>query len=137
MYSNLRSLVTIGLGCSLLFNANAYAGTNSFSRTATSGQPKRIAAYHSWEPDSCSSLSAKINVVSKPAHGVLIPRVVSHTITTSRFGTVRNCAGKPIKALQIEYKSVAGYRGTDTFTIDVTFGWEGRRDIDTYTVTVE
>jgi hypothetical protein len=137
MYSHLRNLVTIALCFSLLFSANAYAGANSISRTATSGQPKRVAAYHSWDPDNCTSLSAKMNVVSKPTHGVLIPRVVSHTITTSRFGTVRNCAGKPIKALQIEYKSAPGYHGTDTFTIDVIFGWEGRRDTDTYTVTVE
>jgi hypothetical protein len=78
-----------------------------------------------------------MNVLSKPSHGVLIPRVVPYTITTSRFGSVGNCASKPIKALQIEYKSASGYHGTDTFTIDVTFGWEGRRDIDTYTVTVE
>ncbi|MHB8273042.1 hypothetical protein [Bradyrhizobium sp.] len=128
---------TIVLVCSLLLGANAHAGTNSFSRVAASGQPKRVAAYHSWDPHNCTSLSAKMNLVSKPSHGVLIPRVVPHTITTSRFGSVGNCAGKPIKALQIEYKSVSGYHGTDTFTIDVTFGWEGRRDIDTYTVTVE
>jgi hypothetical protein len=129
--------VTIAFGCSWLLAANSYAGTNSFSRTVTSGQPKRIAAYHSWDPHSCNSLAATMNILVKPAHGVLIPRVIPWTITTSRFGPVMNCAGKPIKALQIEYKSTPGYRGTDTFTIDVTFGWEGRRDTDTYTVTVQ
>lgn len=107
------------------------------SRTARSGQPTRIAAYHSWDPDSCVSLAASMNVINKPAHGVLTARIVPHTITTSRFGTVRNCAGKPIKALAIDYRSKPGFKGTDTFVIDVVFGWQGRRDTDTYTVTVE
>jgi hypothetical protein len=78
-----------------------------------------------------------MNVVGKPAHGVLIPHVINHTIANSRFGPVGYCAGKPIKALQIDYRSDMGYRGSDSFTIDITFGFEGRRDIDTYTVAVE
>ena len=135
--STLRSLAAMASACSVLVISSADAGANSFSRTVTSGQPKRIAAYHSWDPYSCVSLGATMNVLSKPAHGVLVPRVVDHTITTSRFGPVQRCIGKPIKALQIEYKSTPGYRGTDTFSIDVIFGWEGRRDTDTYTVTVE
>jgi hypothetical protein len=117
--------------------SKADAGANSFSRTVTSGQPKRIAAYHSWDPATCNSLGATMNVVSKPAHGVLIPRVVDVTITTSRFGPVQRCLGQPIKALEIEYKSTPGYRGTDIFSIDVIFGWQGRRDTDTYTMTIE
>ena len=137
MYPKRWGLVATALVCSLLFSANANAGTNYFTRSATSGQPKRIAAYHSWDPNNCTSLGATMKVTSKPAHGILIPRVVSHTITTSRFGAVRHCTGKPIKALQIEYKSAPGYRGTDTFTIEVTFGWEGRQDIDIYTVTID
>ena len=137
MICNYWRIAKIALGGLLLLAANGHATANSFSRNATSGQPKRVAAYHSWDPQTCSSLSATMNVLSKPAHGVLIPRVVPHVITTSRYGTVQNCVGRPIKALQIEYKSAPGYRGSDTFSIDVTFGWEGRRDTDTYTMTVE
>jgi hypothetical protein len=134
MCSNLRNIVTVTLGCCLLFSATAYAATKS--KTAVSGRPTRVAAYHSWDPNSCASLAATMNVLVQPAHGVLIPRVVPHVITTSRFGTVAHCTGHSIKALQIEYKSAPGYRGVDTFTIDVIFGFEGRRDTDTYTVTV-
>ena len=137
LYSNYRSLATMALALCLLLSANAFAGTNSFSRTAVSGQPKRIAAYHSWDPQTCKSLSAKMTVLSKPSHGVLIPHVVPSTITQSRFGSVGHCAGTPIKALQVDYKSAPGYRGTDTFTIEVIFGFEGRQDTDNYTVTIE
>ena len=118
-----------------LFSANAYAAT--FSRTVISGQPTRIAAYHSWDPGSCNSLAATMNVVVKPSHGTLIPHVVPHIITSSRFVGNTRCAGKPIKALQVDYKSTPGYHGTDTFTIDVIFGFEGRRDTDVYSVTVQ
>ena len=107
------------------------------SLTARSGQPTRINAYHSWDPDSCVSQAATMNVTTKPAHGVLTARIVPHTITTSRFGTVRNCTGRPIKALAIEYRSTPGFRGTDSFVIDVVFGWQSRRDTDNYTVTVD
>jgi hypothetical protein len=107
------------------------------SKTARSGQPTRINAYHSWDPDSCVSQAASMNVTTKPAHGVLTARIVPHTITTSRFGPVRNCTGKPIKALAIEYRSTPGFKGTDSFVIDVIFGWQGRRDTDNYTVTVD
>jgi hypothetical protein len=124
------------LACSLMIASSADAGTNSFSRSVVSGQPKRIAAYHSWDPNTCQSLAATMKVMTKPKHGTLIPRIVPHTITTSRFGTVRNCAGKPIKALQVDYRSAPSFRGTDTFTIEVIFGWEGRTDTDNYTVTV-
>lgn len=113
------------------------ACASSFSRTATSGQPKRIAAYHSWDPNSCKSLAATVTIASKPAHGVLIPHLVDTAITRSRFGSVGRCAGTSIKALEIDYKSTRGFHGTDTFTLDVIFGWEHRQDKDTYTVTVQ
>ena len=137
MYYFRKISVGILASLSIFYSADVLAGSNSFSRNATSGRPARIAVYHSWDPQTCRSLSATMNVLSKPSHGVLIPRVVPHVITTSRFGTVQNCVGKPIKALQIDYKSTPEFRGTDTFAIDVTFGWEGRRDTDTYTMTVQ
>lgn len=137
MNSCLMRMVTVLCSGLSLTSAIDDAEANSFSRTAASGQPQRIAAYHSWDPQTCTSLSANMNIVVKPSHGVLIPRVVPHTITTSRFGSVGSCAGKPIKALQIEYRSTPGYRGTDTFAIDVIFGFQGRRDTDTYTMTVQ
>ena len=109
----------------------------SLAFTAVSGKPIRVAAYHSWDPLTCKSNSASLVVATKPSHGVLIPHVTDHTITTSRFGAVGHCFGKPIRALQIDYRPNSGYRGTDSFVIDVTFGYEGRHDIDAYTITVE
>jgi hypothetical protein len=110
---------------------------NSITRTVRSGQAARMAAYHSWDPASCQSLAADLNIVTKPTHGVLIPRVVPHRISVSRFGSVGHCYGKPIKALQIEYRSMPGFKGMDTFSLDVVFGFQGRHDTDNYTVTVE
>lgn len=131
--SNLVMIASVWVICQWVTDASA----NSFSRTATSGQPKRIAAYHSWDPNTCKSLAATVNIVSKPAHGVLVPHLVDTTITSSRFGSVGRCAGASIKALEIDYKSTPGYHGNDTFTLDVIFGWEHRQDRDTYTITVQ
>ena len=132
-----RSILVVIVSVWMICQWVTDAGANSFSRTATSGQAKRIAAYHSWDPVTCKSLAATVNIVSKPAHGVLIPHIVDTTITRSRFGSVGRCAGTSIKALEIDYKSTRGYHGTDTFTLDVIFGWEHRQDKDTYTVTVQ
>jgi hypothetical protein len=133
----MRTFPAIAAGLLPVVLGADFADANMISRTARSGQPTRIAAYHSWDPASCVSLAATMNVTTKPAHGVLTARIVPHTITTSRFGTVRNCAGKPIKALAIEYRSTPGFRGADSFMIDVVFGWQGRRDTDNYLITVE
>jgi hypothetical protein len=135
--SGFSTLLTVIVGWTSLLNLGDSALAKSMTFAVISGKPTRVHAYHSWDPSTCKSNSAKMTVVSRPAHGILIPHVVDHVITNSRFGPVGHCHGKPIRALQIDYKSEAGYRGNDSFIIDVTFGFEGRRDIDTYTVTVE
>jgi hypothetical protein len=37
----------------------------------------------------------------------------------------------------IDYRSTPGFRGTDSLVIDVVFGWQGRRNTDKYSVTVD
>ena len=113
------------------------AGENAIERTVASGRPAQVAAYHSWDPVDCKSLAAKLTVLTKPSHGTLIPSLVPHVITTSRLGAPGSCYGKPITALQLSYKSAPGYHGPDSFTIDVTFGFENRKDRDAYSITVQ
>jgi hypothetical protein len=118
-----------------LLTAAAYA--NSLSRSAVSGQAKRVARYHSWDAYNCKSLAATVNIISKPSHGILIPHIVDTTITTSRYGSVGHCSGTRLKALEIDYKSIPTYHGSDVFVLDVTFGFDQKRDRDTYTITVQ
>jgi len=133
MYEKVAT-VTVALIYSLTLNNYAHAATNLLSRIVISGKAKRIAAYHSWDR-TCNSLAATVNVVTGPSHGVLVPRVVSRTIKRGTRGSTQ-CFGQPIKALEILYKSRPGYRGADTFVIDVIYG-AGFRDTNTYTVTIK
>ncbi len=81
---------------------------DSFSINGNSGQTVKIGAYrsHIRMSGECISQAAKIDVVSAPRHGVLIPHVVDAVIGANpRFGTSQGCVGVRIKALQIDYKS--------------------------------
>jgi hypothetical protein len=111
---------------------SAYA--KEVSVTAIPEQPTRLQAYYSWGPG-CSFRTVTTNVSVQPAHGTLIPHTSMETIRTARFGEVGSCAGKQHKALQIDYKSDAGFHGTDSVTIDIVFGSK-RHDVDHFSITV-
>jgi hypothetical protein len=134
-----EQLVAAAFCVALAWTSGATANSNSFSKTVPPGKPTRVAAYHSWDPTTCASLSATMNVQANPKHGTLVPHVTTTTIRTTRIGTggVGQCYGHAIKALQIDYKPAPGYRGPDSFIIEVIFGYTERRDTDTYNITVE
>lgn len=127
------------LSCFMMPIVGAEADTKSFSRTVVSGKATRIARYYSWHGDDtgCKSGPVHINILTKPAHGILMPHVVTTPIASARSGRVGRCSGVLVKALQVDYKSKAGYQGADTFSFDVIFSVTGRRDTDTYTVEVQ
>jgi hypothetical protein len=127
-----RSIALLAIAF-ILFAADGWA--DSFSRNVRSGQQTRITDFRSWDRD-CKSQAATIKMVAKPSHGVVIPHIISSTIQSARFGDSGTCIGRPIHALQVDYKSTPGYRGTDNFTWDVDLG-SGRQVRDTWTVTVE
>jgi hypothetical protein len=91
--------------------------------------------YHSWDQD-CASNSGMVKVLTKPEHGTLTPRIVDWRISRLRRSQQQSpCAGTPIKAFEVSYRSDDGFVGVDTFTLDIMFGG-GRHDTDFYTVTV-
>jgi hypothetical protein len=139
----MRAKVSMSVGtfliCFVCFAASTSASANTISHTVVSGQPTRVAAYHSWDPENnCAFRTVTMNVSVRPTHGTLVPRVALHTIATTRFGAggLSKCTGKQTKALEIYYRSNTGFHGTDTFTIDVIFGWQNRHDIDNYLINV-
>lgn len=106
-------------------------------RTAPSGKTTRMITYKAWKRSDCSADIGVVKVVSKPAHGTLTPRPgVAATIGKNRVGRDNSCMGRPITGFQVDYRSNPGYRGTDTFVIETTFG-KRSMVVDTFTVTVE
>jgi hypothetical protein len=127
----------LAVGCVLAFGTSSSALALNFNRTVPSGQTAVMHAYKSWDRN-CASNSGVVRVITKPLHGKLSTRVVNAEIRSSRFSSRgrSRCQGTPIKAFQVEYRSVRGFRGVDTFTLEPTFG-NGRQDTDIFTVTVE
>jgi hypothetical protein len=112
------------------------AGADSFVRTVPSGHAVRMHNYASWDRD-CSSQFGVVKLVSKPQHGRLITREVETVITVpNRFNGKASCMGKSMRVFSVDYKSNAGYRGFDSFTIDATYS-KRRRVIDHYKISVQ
>lgn len=110
------------------------------TRSGLSGQAIEISRYHSWKQD-CSPSTGSVKPTAKPRNGTLSWRVISVAISRNRVRPGGDeCLGKPGKAVLVIYKSFPTFKGTDTFTLDVTFDG-GRRNprsyTDTYTVTVQ
>ena len=104
--------------------------------TVKSGVPTAVHTYLSWNND-CSPNAGVVKVATKAQHGKLTPSRVSAVARQNRFssyGTV--CLGKTMPGFRVTYTSTPGYRGPDSFAIEVIYG--NRQPIlDTYTVTVE
>ncbi len=92
-------------------------------------------AYHSWG-SGCVARTGVVKVLTKPQHGKLTTRIVDSKVPRHRTRGATACFGKPIKAFQVDYTSRRGFRGTDSFKLEATFG-SGLREIDTYTITVK
>jgi hypothetical protein len=107
----------------------------NFFRTAKSGQVTHMYNYHSWRRD-CSANDGVVKVVTKPQHGKLKPSTVMSLVKINRFRADDPCVGMMMKGFEVEYVSVPGYRGQDSFAIEITFG---RRApvVDTFAVSVE
>jgi hypothetical protein len=103
--------------------------------SAKSGQSVQAHVYRSWTND-CQSKLGIVKVLSKPSHGALRPSEVTSTIGTSRTDPEKtaHCKGVATNGFRVDYVSAPGFRGTDQFQIQFTYG--RRVDIDNYTVNV-
>lgn len=113
------------------------AQAQSRTRTVSAGQTARVAVYTAWDPQYCGSVFGVVKITVKPQHGKLSNRVIDTTIPNSRFGSSGQCLGKPTKGFAIFYAAPGGFRGTDSFTLDVTWPAIGRQSTDTYSITVQ
>ena len=112
------------------------AHAEALVRRALSGKTTRMFMYTSWNRD-CSSKTGVVKVLAKPQHGTLTPRPdVDTTVGRNRVRPNNSCFGMPIKGFQVDYTSRPGYRGTDSFVIEATFGTQATI-VDTFTVIVE
>lgn len=105
----------------LLLVLPAMAQAKSYSRTATSGKSQWIDAYYGWNND-CSFKTINVDVVEQAGHGQVSPKIETRKITRAQVGSVRNCLGKPTRAVAVYYKSKSGYRGTDRFKVRMSVG---------------
>lgn len=119
--------------CALAMAPAAIA--ESRTRTAVSGQTTRIVVTRSWNRE-CVMNGGVVKVLIKPRHGKLTNRIVDTTVPPNRTGMDNRCLGKPIKGFQVDYTSIPGFHGTDTFTLEVTSGG-GKTFQDDYTVIVQ
>ncbi len=114
----------------------AIASAKDFVKFARSGESTRMGTYRSWNRE-CQSKLGIVKVLSKPSHGTLMPSEVTSTIGVSRANPERtaHCVGAPTNGFRVDYRSAPGFRGTDQFQIQFTYGQHV--DIDNYTVNVQ
>ena len=123
---------SIALMAALLPTAVA---AESFVRSARSGVPVRVFTYHSHNQD-CSEKFGVIHLVTKPRHGKAVPSRDVSIMQSNRYNHRDRCIGSALKGFRVDYTSVPGFRGVDSFVIEYTPA--GRATLtDTFTVNVE
>lgn len=122
---------------SLAFVWTTAAQAQSRTKTVPAGQTTRVAVYTAWDPQYCGSVFGVVKITVKPQHGKLTNRVIDTTIPNSRFGSSGQCYGKPTKGFAIFYAAPRGFRGTDSFTLDVSWPAISRQATDTYAINVQ
>ena len=86
------------------------------SRTVGSGQEQRIMTHYRFNK-SCVETVPSIIVTSPPRNGTVRHEPVDVTITDKMTKTA-SCVGKTIKGVNVFYKSVDGFTGTDSFVYE-------------------
>lgn len=116
--------------------SNAPAVARDVNRNVDVGKTARMWVYHSWDKE-CRPSSGTVKVLDRPRHGKLSNHVVESVVINDHWGRpVRRCAGRSIRALQVDYTSAPGYWGMDYFKLDVTWS-NGHREIDSFNVLVK
>lgn len=113
-----------------------HSSAANITRVVPSGKKVFIRGHHSWDRD-CRSATGQVKLLVKPRNGTLTTGFGETTIRNNRYrpGVVPRCAGKPVKTFEVYYSSPPGFRGRDSFVIEVTHG-PGRSAIDHYSLRV-
>ena len=106
----------------------ADAKTVRYSKSARANASTKIDHYSGWNDD-CSFLTIDIDVVDKPAHGTVRPKVATGRIPRPQVGSRQGaqCAGRPMKIIEVYYTPSRGFRGRDQFKVRMRT--PGQRDV--------
>lgn len=93
----------------------------SHDRTATSGHRERVGRAWHINPDCSTAGAPTIRIVEPPAHGKLT-LVAEREVLTDAKGRFAKCNSLKLPVIGYYYQSIAGYSGSDRFTLRVSFG---------------
>jgi hypothetical protein len=134
----LRSKLLALAAATLILGGTARA--EQFTRSVPSGRTSDVHTYRPWD-NSCRSAFASAKLMVKPQHGIMSHRYSSSTIpeVDRLSGRKTRCFGKPVTGFVVTYTPARGYRGIDTFTLDMEYPSSNsrRRLIDVFTIQVE
>jgi hypothetical protein len=128
----IKTLGTATFALVLIFPIFSHAFT--LQREAISGK-KTVMWRYSLYRAGCLPEGGVVKVLAKPQHGKLSSSREIITLRRDRFTSRTDCIGKQLPGFVVHYTSVPGFRGTDTFQIELTHPRSGS-DVDTFTVNV-
>lgn len=119
------------------FLTTSYAHADQRTKIVPAGKTSIVSVYTAWDPTYCGSVHGVVKVAAKPQHGRLSNKLIDTTIGYSRFGAVGQCYGKPTKGFAVLYTPERGYRGSDSFSFDISWPVINRQANDTFAITVQ
>jgi hypothetical protein len=122
------------LALTLILAGPTCAMAATLSKTAVAGKSTKIDEYTGWNND-CSFLTIRVDVSSPPSYGTVTSKVARGRISNAAVGSAGSCFGKPTRVLQVYYRGKAGFRGIDTFSVDMTVRGQPTKTF-TYAVSV-
>jgi hypothetical protein len=130
----MRWSILPALALAVLLAIPPVATAATLSKTAMAGKTTKIDEYTGWNND-CSFLTISVDVSSPPSHGTVTSKVARGRITNAAVGSAGRCFGRPTRVLQVYYRAKPGFRGTDTFAVDMTVRGQPTKTF-TYSVSV-
>jgi hypothetical protein len=115
------------------------AQAQHFSRSVPAGKTSTVFIYRPFVRSTCDAASAVATLAVKPQNGRVSHFLKPSTIPVfDRFAhNPTGCAPKPTTGFAVTYTPNAGFHGVDTFSLDVDFKDVGRRETDTFEITVQ
>ena len=125
------------VAASAMIYFNGTAAAEQYTRTVSPGRTAQLIVYKAWDPVHCGSMFAVAKLAVPPQHGKMSHHTTPATIPVSRFGGRDHCYGQPTTGFAIMYTSSPGYRGTDSFTLNVDWPAITRHSVDTFAIIVQ
>jgi hypothetical protein len=109
-----------------------FAQALELRRYVEPGKPKRMFSYASWGPN-CDARNGVVELLTKPQHGQATSRRTVGIVHFNRFSD--HCLGATVPHFEVWYTPEPGYHGSDSLQVERTL-WNGRTDIDTFSIEV-